>query len=291
MTPSCPFCQAPFTPGTETCGTCGASLLAAPVFGSADPVCAVHPAWRGVATCPRCGSFACARCLRQGPEGAVCAACLERQPLGQVPWDQRAELGTLKAFWRTCYGMLMRPTQTLKDINPDAPVGSSLGFVLVSAIAGFLTTGILYALIFGFVLGFMPESRTEGGEKSESVKVWMTVGILAWTVLMPLFSTGMTLVNAGLDHLVLRMGGVERGFSVTMRAHALSLAPYIVGVIPFVAVYTAPFWAMGLRAVTYRTLHRTSWGVAITGAFVVPVLSCCVCGGGYAAIMFAAFKS
>ncbi|WP_147439256.1 zinc ribbon domain-containing protein [Corallococcus sp. CA049B] len=290
MTPSCPSCQAPFTPGAETCARCGASLLVAPAPGGAEPVCAVHSEWRSVATCPRCGAFACARCLRQGPEGTVCATCLEREPLGQLPWDERAELGMLKAFWRTCFGMLMRPTETLRGVNPDAPVSSSMGFVMLSAIAGFLTTGIVYTALIGVIMGLVPETETSGADPKD-VKLWMTLGMAAWTVLMPIFSTGMTLVNAGLDHLILRMGGVERGFSVTLRAHALSQAPYIVGVIPFVAVYAAPFWAMGLRVFTYRTLHRTSWGAALAGALLVPVLSCCLCGGVYGAIVFAALKS
>lgn len=294
MTPSCPSCQTPFVPGAQTCGACGAALLVAPTPGSAEPVCAVHPQWRSVGTCPRCGAFACASCLRPGPEGGVCAACLEREPLGLLPWDKREELGTLKAFWKTCVGMLMQPTQTLRGINPDAAVGSSLGFVFLSAVAGFLTTGIVYTALIGVIMGFMPEvaeaQATEGAPDPQSVTLWMTVGMGVWTVLMPFVSTGMTLVHAGLDHLILRMGGVEKGFSVTLRAHALSQAPYIVGLIPFVAVYAAPFWAMGLRVVTYRSLHRTSWGAAGAGALVVPVLSCCLCGGGYAGIMYFAFK-
>ncbi|WP_208723169.1 zinc ribbon domain-containing protein [Corallococcus llansteffanensis] len=293
MTPSCPSCQTPFVPGAQTCGACGAALLVTPTPGSAEPVCAVHPQWRSVGTCPRCGAFACASCLRQGPEGVVCAACLEREPLGLLPWDQREELGTLKAFWKTCVGLLMQPTRTLQGINPDAAVGSSLRFVFLSAVAGFLTTGIVYTALIGVIMGLVPEADAQAAEGSpapQTVKLWMTVGMAAWTVLMPFVSTGMTLVNAGLDHLILRMGGVARGFSVTLRAHALSQAPYIVGLIPFVAVYAAPFWAMGLRVVTYRSLHRTTFGTAAAGALLVPVLSCCLCGGGYAAIMFVAFK-
>jgi hypothetical protein len=165
-----------------------------------------------------------------------------------------------------------------------------MGFVMLSAIAGFLTTGLVYTALIGVIMGLVPETETSGADPKD-VKLWMTLGMAAWTVLMPIFSTGMTLVNAGLDHLILRMGGVEHRFSVTMRAHALSQAPYIVGVIPFVAVYAAPFWAVGLRAFTYRTLHRTSWGTAIAGAFLAPVLSCCLCGGVYGAIVFAALKS
>ncbi|RKH72073.1 zinc ribbon domain-containing protein [Corallococcus aberystwythensis] len=290
MTPSCPSCQAPFTPGAETCGRCGASLLVAAAPGAVDPVCAVHPEWLSVATCPRCGAFACARCLRRGHEGAVCATCFEREPLAPLPWDQREELGTLKAFWRTCFGMLMRPTELLRGVNPDAPVGSSMLFVFLSAIAGFLTTGLVYTAVMGLIMGLAPETDTNGADP-KTVKLWMMVGMATWMVLMPVFSTGMTLVTAGLDHLILRIGGVERGFSVTMRAHAISQAPYIVGVIPFIAVYAAPFWAMGLRVVTYRTLHRTSWGTAVAGALLAPVLSCCLCGGVYGAIMFAAIKS
>ncbi|WP_223641079.1 YIP1 family protein [Corallococcus sp. EGB] len=292
MTPSCPSCQAPFTPGAETCARCGASLLVAPSFGGADPVCAVHPEWRSVATCQRCGAFACARCLRQGPEGAICATCHEREPLAPLPWDQRSELGLFKAFWRTCFGMLVRPADIVRGVNPDGSVGSSLGFALLTAIVGFVPTCLAYLVLLGAAMSFLPGLNSgASGTDPKAVRLWAVGFMAVWTVLVPLFATGITLVNAGLDHLILRMGGVTRGFSVTLRAYALSQAPYIAGVIPFVALYAAPFWATGLRLYTYRTLHRTSWGTAVAGALALPVLSTCLCCGGYAAFMFFAFKS
>jgi hypothetical protein len=288
MTPSCPSCQAPFTPSAQTCGACGAPLLQPVSADGAEPACAVHPRFQSVGTCPRCGAFACARCVRQGPSGGVCATCLEREPLGELPWDQRGELGLFKAFWRTSTGILLRPTQTLQGVNPEASVGSSLGFILMCAVAGYLATGLLYTVLMGAIMTLVPQpTPPPTGINPRFMGLFMGLGMGIWAVVTPFLVAGLTLVNAGLDHLVLRMGGVERGFRVTLRAHALSMAPYLLGLIPFVAFYAAPFWSMGLRVFTYRTLHRTTWGPAVAAAIAVPVLSCCLCGGCYAAFVYA----
>ena len=86
---------------------------------------------------------------------------------------------------------------------------------------------------------------------------------------------------------MLRMGGVTRGYQVTLRAHAFSQAPWILGVVPFIGMQVGPIWALVARVFAYRGLHRTTWGVAIAGALVAPALTCLLCGGGYFALLAA----
>jgi hypothetical protein len=96
-------------------------------------------------------------------------------------------------------------------------------------------------------------------------------------------SVAHTVVSAGMDHLVLRLAGAPKDFQVTLRANALSQAPYLLGLIPLLGMQIAPFWTMVVRVFAYRGMHQLRWGPAVAGALVAPVLSFLLCGGAYLA--------
>ncbi|PTL81201.1 YIP1 family protein [Vitiosangium sp. GDMCC 1.1324] len=289
MSIPCPRCQQPITPGATHCQSCGSSLLLEAAPGGAEPTCAVHPTLRSLAICDRCGAFACARCLRAGPRGeVVCEACLTRDPDEPLPWDQREELGTLKAVWRTAVNVMLHPDFFAKA-RPEGSPSSSLLFALLCALPGWFTTGLTYMGMFSLMPSLAPESQTQSASDSMAMMKWAGVGMLAFCVLLgPVISLVSTVLMAGIDHLILRMGGVTRGYAVTLRAHSMSQAPWLLGVVPFIGMQVGPLWAMVARVFAYRGLHRTTWGVALAGALLAPLLTCCLCGGGYLAIILAA---
>ncbi|WP_233576936.1 YIP1 family protein [Citreicoccus inhibens] len=267
-----------------SCSSCGASFSRPASPESDAPVCAIHPELQGLRACSRCGSFACAQCLRAAPSGAVlCVQCHERVPSGLLPWDRRAELGTLKAYWQTCLGMLMRPMATLDNARPSGAISDSLLFMVFSVVSGTLSTGLLTVVVMAIFPSVSLDPSVNAGSSRDvlaGISVLMLVGV-------PLFTLLIQVVNACQDHLLLKFAGTKQPLAVTIRAHALSQAPYIAGVIPFIGSYSAPVWAIGLRVVTYRKLHGVSWGSAAVGALAVPALWCCLFGGGYLAAIFA----
>ncbi|NOK02236.1 MULTISPECIES: YIP1 family protein [Myxococcus] len=278
----CPRCQAFAVPGAQSCAWCGASLLQEATPGSADPVCAVHPELLSLHACGRCGSFACAQCLRKGPwDELLCAACHDRVPADALPWDRRDELGTLRAYWQTCVAVMLRPSATFARARPEGSVGSSLGFVALSNLAGSFTTALFYlALLFA-----IPREMMDGDNVSQSGFRLAGVGLFgAMMVMVPFIGMLVALFNSALDHLVFRMEGTGQPFEVTLRANALSLSPYLMGLIPFCGMYGAPFWALGLRIYAYRSLHRTGWSTAAVAALAVPLLSCGLFFAAYAVI-------
>lgn len=286
----CPQCRAFVVPGAQFCGVCGTSLLREAVPGSSEPVCAVHPQMLSLRACERCGNFACARCLRQSDRGeALCESCHARTPSGQLPWDRREELGTLKAYWETCLDLMFRPLPTFERMRPTGSMGSSLGFAMLSGFVAIFTTMLIY---MGLMALFpIPMDRMESDNTSPAELRGFMVGIFGmWIVLAPLLGLVFTLFTSALDHLMLRLTGTEQTFEVTLRGNAFSQAPFLLGLVPFCSLYVAPFWALGLRVIAYRHLHTTTWGKAALGALAVPVLSCLVCGGGYLALILAAMK-
>ncbi|MFL5354817.1 YIP1 family protein [Archangium sp.] len=283
----CPRCQHPITLGATFCTSCGTSLLLEARPGSAEPTCAVHPTLRSLAICDRCGAFACSRCLREGPRGEVlCEACHSREPALPVPWDLREELGTLQAFWQTAVEVMIRPDH-FSGARPDGSPGGSLFFALLCALPASVVMGLTYLGIFSLVPLMVGQPAAGSDTPSvESLFKWAGVGMfLASAVLGPLFSVATTVVMAGLDHLVLRLAGVTGGYAVTLRGNAFAQAPWLLGAIPFFGVYVAPVWAVVARVFTYRGLHRTTWGVALAGALVGPLLTCCLCGAGYFSLL------
>ncbi|WNG30414.1 YIP1 family protein [Cystobacter fuscus] len=295
MSIPCPYCQHPFAPGAQSCPGCGASLLLEAVPGGTQPVCAVHPTLRGLGTCSRCGTFACARCLRAGPQGeTLCARCHQLEPDAPLPWDQREELGLWRAFWKTLGQVLLRPG-TFAQARAEGRTSDSLLFALLCSVPACFMTGLTYMIIFVGMPSLMeafPESSQPTGDGSGPVFMrWMgVVMFVATTLLGPPLSVLMTLMGAGVDHLVLRAGGVTRPFNVTLRAHSLSEAAWTLGIVPFIGTQVAPFWALVSRFFAYRGLHRTTTGTALVGTLLAPLASCCLCGGGYIGLLFLIFS-
>ncbi|OJH42577.1 YIP1 family protein [Cystobacter ferrugineus] len=295
MSIPCPYCQHPFSPGAQSCPGCGASLLLEAVPGGTQPVCAVHPTLRGLGTCSRCGTFACARCLRAGPQGeALCVRCHQLEPDAPMPWDQREELGTMRAFWRTLVQVLLRPG-SFSQARAEGRKRDSLLFVLLCALPAFFVMGLIYMVFLvgtpSLMEALAPPDRPLEDTSGLEMMPWMGVGMFVFfTLFGPPIFVAMTFVGAALDHLVLRMGGVTRPFHVTLRAHSLSQAPWALGVVPFIGAQVAPFWALVARVFAYRGLHRTTTGTALAGALLVPLASCCLCGGGYMGLLFFIFS-
>ncbi|MFE8602495.1 YIP1 family protein [Archangium violaceum] len=271
----CPHCQRPITPGVTTCPGCGTSLLRESTPDSAEPTCAYHPHRVSLAICDRCGTFACAECLRlNSRQEVVCQRCHALENDSPLPWDQREELGTFTAWWKTLVSVMLHPS-TFSTARPDGYVGESLLFAALCAMPSCLVGGLSYM----GVLSSMPLLLPEEARSTANFPAWMGLMLVAILLVAgPLFSIAFALIQAGLDHLVLKMGGVTRGYSVTLRAHAFSGAPLVIGAVPCIGPYVAPVWILVARVYAYRGLHQTSWGVALVGCLTVPLLSCCLVG-------------
>ncbi len=280
----CPRCQHPLTPGDTSCPGCGTSLLLEVTPGGAEPTCAVHPNLRSLAICGRCGAFSCARCLRLNSRGeVVCESCQAREPDVPLPWDQREELGTFKAFWKTLVNVMLRP-DIFSRAHPEGSTSSSLLFALLCSLPSCFMTGLTYLGMFAFLPTlFTPQDAPRSMDGYSSMA---GLSLFMFSVFLgPMICVAITYCGAGIDHLVLRMGGVTRGFQVTLRGNALSQAPWVLGLVPFIGMQVAPFWSLMARVYAYRGLHRTGWGVALAGALLAPFATCLLCGGGYVALL------
>jgi hypothetical protein len=254
--------------------------------GVLEAVCAIHPDRQAETTCSRCGTFACQECLSPSPAGKLlCAACMARESTSQLPWDYREELGWARAWFKSLRAILLRPGMTFATAQPEGDVGGSLLFMALSWFFGCFTSftwfGALAAL--GPALG-------EGTGREAPFRLMLVASFGFMILTAPLFGIASTIIMAGFEHLILMMFGKPRGFETTLRAAALSLAPYALGVIPICGFYIAPLWGLVTKAIAFKGMHRTTIGIALLGAIGVPVVLTVLFCGLYVAVLSLAIK-
>jgi hypothetical protein len=294
---SCTVCGFTNPAGVLACQACGTPLvvLDAPRARPGDAVCATHADRPALAPCERCGTFYCAVCLLRGPDGRLlCEPCRTRAVA--LPWDQRAELGVLRAWWKTSVLLLQSPTQTLMAAPRDASLGSSIFYALISTVAGFLTTFAAYAVMLGlaFVAGASQAGKLEG-DAGMAAGASVAIGAGVMIVYGITIFAGQLIalvVLAGIEHLVLHLLGERNigGYTVTVRAHALGLSPYLLGLVPFCGVLVMGMWSLVLRCLVLTHLQRVSTGKAVV-AVLSPMAVMCFCIFGFYALMLASVLS
>ena len=273
----------------SACVQCGSALplpdAAVPraMFGG-EARCVLHPDVEASGTCARCGNFGCGVCLQGSP--AKCTTCCAVD--SDLPWDRRDQLGTLKAFWQTSARLIQAPEKTLATTSSSGSVGSSLYFALLSTIAGYGTTMLLYMGIMVVAGGaaLMQASKLDSGEASKVGMVGVVFGAVGLTLGLFVFQLVTVLLISALEHLVLKIAGAKPGdYSVTLRAHALGMAPYLVGLVPFCGAYIFPIWSMVVRGMALRKLQGTSGGLAAIAVVSPIAVACLTCGVGYAMLI------
>ncbi|MGQ0508260.1 MAG: YIP1 family protein [Myxococcaceae bacterium] len=276
----CPACASGQSDLSRFCSACGAALDAP--LAATDTPCAVHPNVPAKRSCPRCATFCCTVCLSSDKER--CAACDAREG-ALLPWDRREELGMFKAYWQTSWMLMSAPIQTFARTSPRGTVGSSLLFVMLSALTGLTTTVLIYAGVLGGISRFAKD------------KPALTTGVvLVVMVLYYVFAVGATVASAllfsGLDHLMLKLLGAKPStWETTLRGHALGMAPYLVGVIPLCGLYVFPFWAIVLRIFALRAFHKTTTGKAVAAVVIPFGAFVCLIVAGYGALIAAMMAS
>ncbi len=262
---NCPACGYYNPPDQQTCFHCALPLP----IPAGDAICAVHPDVKATGACSRCGTFGCGNCLSAHGADWLCTKCMTL--ITRLPWDERETLGVWRGWWRTCVLMLSSPSASLRTAEPDAPLGSSIGFALLSSVVGLCPT---FLLGIPFLLAAQLMAPNDG---PPGMSAFMVLGLLVYLGIALAFTIVSVLFVSGIEHLALRALGAEpKSFTVTVRAYALGMSSYLLGVIPFCSFYVFPLWAIVLRIIALMHLHKTTPGKA-SAAVLLPVLL--LCGG------------
>lgn len=250
--------------------------------------CSVHVDRPAARPCDRCGTFSCGECL--APVGAQmhCAACRQRSSL--LEWDQRAELGIFRAWWLTTKRILMSPMQTFDVVPGRGTLVDSSLYAGISAVVGFAPSLFVYLVIIGFAMALGP------GMKDAKIGMAAGVGIgigavLFYGVLLIGMTIASVLLFSALELLVLRLTGVKHaGYDEAVRAHALSMASYAIGIVPICGLYVFPIYALVLRIFAIQRMQKVTTGQAAASA-LIPIGFCCFVGGVSYVGLIAAFAA
>lgn len=251
--------------------------------GEATAHCARHPEAVAAGTCARCGAFACPACERPGIDGRrYCVACEPFMPRA-LAWDGQGPL--LRRWFSTAWALSTRPKATLAGTPADGSAGGALAFALLAGAVGWCTSFLAYAVLTGLPMLVRPPPLGDNpvlgglGGGWPAVLAAVTVGV---TLLQGLMAVAGTMVSAVLLSLVEHaiVGGFSRGtpWSVSLRAHALSYAPALAGLLPCCGWPVMLAAAIPLRVLALERFHGCSLGRA-TVAVLVPVAAVCAAFG------------
>lgn len=238
--------------------------------GPSVPACALHADRTAVAPCSRCGTFSCEECLRQTPVGQapLCAACVERLSISQLPWDHREDLGWARAWFKSLGAVLLRPGVTFATAKPEGDLGGSLLFAFLAWLTALVPTFVVFALAGAMIPSLLGNTGTSTELRTILLSSFGVAILLMF--LLALFGTFFTFISAVIEHVTLLMFGKPRGFETTLRAASLSLAPFVLGLIPICGMYVAPIWVIIAKVFAFMGLHRMSAGISVVGALAMP---------------------
>jgi hypothetical protein len=200
----------------------------------------------------------------------------------ELPWATRARTGTIKAFFKTCWWAMARPTDLGRSIPQVGGIGSAYWFMLIVQL---LTWGLLigsYMLVFALPMLFVASSGASGRAAGTMVSVGgVTLLVIVGVILLLLVP-----VWAVVAHLILRGTGDTRGtMGVTFSSLCYSSGANAPTGIPFVGYLVGPVWWLVSATLTVKESQRVKGGRAALAVLPFPILGVVLVVGGYIAIV------
>lgn len=195
-----------------------------------------------------------------------------------LPWEHRAELGTVPAFLETAKLVLLQPAAAFSRMKTEGGMSDPLIYALIGGCFGWFC----YLLIMLVVqsVGFMT------GRNNPFEHVFGAgIGLVFCFLLIPVFVIVSVFIGSIILHLCLMLvGGARRSFEATLRVVCFSFGstnPLLI--VPFCGGAIAWIWGIVAECIGLARAHETETGRAVLAVFL-PWVICC---GG--AIFFGVF--
>ena len=220
-------------------------------------------------------------------QSGVVPAGLEANRTGPA-WEERAQLGLVKAGWETIKAVLMKPSETFETMKRDGGIGGPLLFPVIFGSLGNIAY-LLYSLVINAAMAstIQQQSQQIPGFNPAMLMHLSTGMTLGWIILMPAWIALLSFVWAGVMHLSLMIcGGAKQPFETTFRTYCyVQGAAATLLVVPMCGVFVAGIWALVCTCIGLSKTHEISVGKAVLAVFL-PTVICC---GGLFVIIAAVF--
>jgi hypothetical protein len=204
-----------------------------------------------------------------------------------LPWEHRAQLGFVKAWFDTVSLLITKPSEAFTMMRPEGGLMDPLLFGLIGGSLGGIVS-IIFQGLFQSIPGI-----TGRNDAFNSLGLELWVILLIYAVLMPLLVTVGLFIGGAILHLCLMLvGGANRSFETTFRVACFaSGAANLFSMIPFCGGVIALVYHIVLECIGLSRAHSTTTGKALMAIFL-PMIVCCglivllvILLGGFGAFM------
>jgi hypothetical protein len=187
-----------------------------------------------------------------------------------LPWEHRAQLGFVKAWFDTVSLLITKPSEAFTMMRPEGGLMDPLLFGLIGGCAG----GIVSIIFQGLFQSIPGIAGGNDAFNSLGVRVWVI--LLIYAVLMPLLVTVGMFIGAAILHLCLMLvGGANRSFETTFRVVGFTAgAANLFSMIPICGGIIALVYHIVLQCIGLSRAHPTTTGKALMAIFL-PMIVCC----------------
>jgi hypothetical protein len=187
-----------------------------------------------------------------------------------LPWEHRAQLGFVKAWFDTVSLLITKPSEAFTMMRPEGGLTDPLLFGLIGGCAGGIVS-IIFQVLFQSIPGI-----AGGNDAFNSLGIGVGLVLLIYAILMPLLVIVGLFIGAAILHLCLMLvGGANRSFETTFRVVGFTAgAANLFSMIPFCGGIIALVYHIVLECIGLSRAHPTTTGKALMAIFL-PMIVCC----------------
>jgi hypothetical protein len=201
-------------------------------------------------------------------------------PRSGLPWDNRQQLGLVKAFTDTLIMVLTKPQEAFQLMKTEGGLVEPLIYAVIGGSLGIIVYWLFSLLLGSF--GMMGQRNPFGAMFGAGI------GAVFMIVFAPVIVAICVFIASGIIHLCLMLvGGAKKPFETTFRVMCFAQgATQPLLIIPICGGVIAGVWALVVEIIGLAKAHETDIGRAAL-AILLPVIVCC--GGGFLLMMFGIF--
>ena len=191
-------------------------------------------------------------------------------PTSGLPWENRQQLGFVKAWFDTVALLITKPSQAFTMMRPEGGLVDPLIFGLIGGCAGQIVSA-LFQLLIGSIRGL-------GGRNPffESLGLSPSGFYIGSAILSPLLvAIGLFLGSAVMHLCLMLVGGANRSYETTFRVVCFAAgSANLFYMVPFCGPIIAPIYCIVLYCIGLSRAHPTTTGKALLAIFL-PLIVCC----------------
>ncbi len=253
----------------------------------AQEMCNLHPDNEVIDVCVHCGKSVCVSCSAALSGKTYCLECIKAADAGltaqtsAVAWENRSEIGFLKALLSTWKDVVLHPGNFFSSMPAKAPIGNPFLFSLVWGSLAIIISAFVNVLtvLSGTALPNIPPGATL------PPKAAMVGSYIVLMIISPLLVAAGIFIISGIYHLIVLLFGGKEGFRATFRVLCYTNALAIFNIIPLAGPFFVTIYSIILFVIGFKHAQRLGTARAVTVALLPMILLFIV---GFAAAFYLA---